>query len=139
MLNSINSLLKRKYNGYIVYLHNFSNFDGVFMMRLLAMNLDCEILKRDDRILEVKVKFRVSNENKRYYSISFRYSLLMLQSKLRDLAVSFNVETKKGIFPYSFVNNPKLKLNYIGAVPSIDFLDDISKTDYNVYCKKYDL
>ena len=32
----IKSLIIRKYNGYNVYLHNFSNFDTVFLIKILS-------------------------------------------------------------------------------------------------------
>ena len=28
--------MQRKYNGYKVYLHNFSNFDGIFLFNILT-------------------------------------------------------------------------------------------------------
>jgi hypothetical protein len=34
LLDVIESLLKRKYNGYNVYCHNLSSFDGIFLFRL---------------------------------------------------------------------------------------------------------
>ena len=52
----------------------------------------------------------------RYIKISFVDSLNLLNNSLKKLANDFNVETKKGNFPYNFVN--KHNLNYIGKKPS---------------------
>ena len=35
LVSAINSLFKRKYRGWCVYLHNFSNFDGIFLLKIL--------------------------------------------------------------------------------------------------------
>ena len=35
LIACIKSLMQRKYNGYKVYLHNFSNFDGIFLFNIL--------------------------------------------------------------------------------------------------------
>ena len=34
--HAINNLLSEKLDGYVVYLHNFSNFDAVFLLRILS-------------------------------------------------------------------------------------------------------
>jgi hypothetical protein len=34
--SAIVSLMLKKYHGYRLYLHNFSNFDGVFLLRILT-------------------------------------------------------------------------------------------------------
>ena len=36
LIACIKSLMQRKYNGYKVYLHNFSNFDGIFLFNILT-------------------------------------------------------------------------------------------------------
>lgn len=35
LINAINSICIRKYNNYNIYAHNFSNFDGVLLLRIL--------------------------------------------------------------------------------------------------------
>jgi hypothetical protein len=47
------------------------------------------------------------------YKLHFRDSLLILPGTLSSLAKNFNVENK-GIFPYKFVNNKNINLDYIG-------------------------
>lgn len=46
-----------------------------------------------------------------------RDSLLILPGSLRELALNLNVE-KKGFFPYSFVYNIKVHLEYVGERPA---------------------
>lgn len=36
MENAIQHLMKRKYHNHKVYLHNLSNFDGIFLLRVLT-------------------------------------------------------------------------------------------------------
>jgi len=62
--------------------------------------------------------------------IIFRDSYLLLPSSLRKLAKSFNVEDKT-FFPFKFVNNTNVNLDYIGDIPSIDMFDNIDQENYN--------
>lgn len=55
---AILDLMIRKYSGYRVYLHNFSQFDSIFLLRILS-NLS-EYIKpiiRDGRIINLRVKY----------------------------------------------------------------------------------
>jgi hypothetical protein len=52
-------LLRSKYNGYIVYLHNFSYFDGIFLFKALVDLIESKNIKpliRDGRIINLKVE-----------------------------------------------------------------------------------
>jgi DNA polymerase type B, organellar and viral len=133
--NVVKSLMKKEYNGYKVFLHNFSYFDGIFLLSIItSLSNDVKILIRDSRIIDVKVGFGKSN-------IFFRDSLLMIPISLAKAAKSFNVEDK-GKFPYRFVNQPEINYDYVGPVPSYDFFesineDDFTEEDYKEYCKDF--
>jgi hypothetical protein len=50
LIAAISSLLRKKYDQYKVYIHNFSHFDSVFMIKVLSnMNLNIIPLIRDGR------------------------------------------------------------------------------------------
>lgn len=109
LTESVKFLMKRKYSGYKIYLHNFSNFDGIFLIRILSSLSDnIKPIIRDHRIIDLKFKF----DNK--YILYFRDSYLILPTSLKKLAIQFNVDNKT-IFPYSFVN--KNNLDFVGNVP----------------------
>lgn len=91
---SLLDLFKSKYNGYHVYLHNFSKFDGIFILKNLA-NLvpskDIKFLVRERNLLSVTVSYSfdkvvngktVSARGK----ISFHDSLLLVPGSLANLA-----------------------------------------------------
>lgn len=42
-----------KYNNYKVYIHNLSNFDGIFLLRILATMKDSKLIPiiKDDRMI----------------------------------------------------------------------------------------
>lgn len=87
LISSIKSIMKRKYNGYKVYLHNFSHFDGIFLLRILSMLSDnIKIIIKNNDIIDILFIFG----NK--YTLYFRDSLLILPSSLKKLALAFNVE-----------------------------------------------
>ena len=51
--------------------------------------------------------------------IAFKDSLLLLPQSLRKLAKSFGVE-EKSYFPFEFVNDPNVSLDYVGNIPLIN-------------------
>lgn len=134
LINALRLLLLRKYSGYNIYIHNFSNFDVVFLIKILSnLFLDTKIepIINDNDFINLKVKFA------KKYNINFRDSYLLLPSSLKKLAKAFKVEDK-GIFPYKFVNNEKILLNYKGKIPSFDTFEGISSEEYNNYCKLFE-
>jgi hypothetical protein len=127
---SILYLMKRKYHGYKIYLHNFSNFDAIFLLNILSSLSDkIKPIIKDGRFINLQFKFADK------YTLYFRDSYLLLPSSLRKLAIDFNV-TNKGIFPYKFVNS-NIELNYEGSVPNYDFFENISLSEYNDYCEEF--
>jgi len=112
---AITSLLRNKYNHYVVYAHNFSGFDGIFLLKVLTELGIIDPKMRDGKIFNITLKYKI-NENKDGL-LYFRDSLLLLPNSLRDLAESFDVESKS-YFPYEFVNDPNVDLNYVGPIPN---------------------
>ena len=101
---SIKFILKRKYNKHRVYLHNFSYFDGIFLMRAISSIVSSNYIKpiiRDGRIINLKVEFYSNNKNKnkkiKYY-LEFRDSYLLLTSSLEKLGNTFAIN--RGNFYY---------------------------------------
>jgi hypothetical protein len=128
--HSISYLMKRKYDKYKVYLHNFSYFDGVFLLRILS-NLSNNIrpIIRDGRLIDIRMSYLDK------YHLYFIDSLLLLPSSLRKLIANFHVENKS-IFHYKFVNDHTL--DYIGNVPEYKYFDNISLEEYNIYYKSFE-
>jgi hypothetical protein len=83
----------RKYRGYRVYLHNFSKFDGYFLVKYLSQIGKCNPIINDGKI--ITLNFHKFNSN---YNIIFKDSFLLLPSSLRKLAFSFNVKNKSPFF-----------------------------------------
>lgn len=119
-----------KYNNYKVYIHNLSNFDGIFLLRILATMKDSKLIPiiKDDRMIALTLKY--GNKCK----ITFHDSMLLLPSSLDKLSKSFNIENKKVVFPIKILlNNPDFNLNYTGNVPDIKYFKDISINEYDNY------
>jgi hypothetical protein len=127
MNNAIKSIMLRKYNGWNVYVHNGSRFDYIFLLKYITLLGSVQPLIREDLFINIKLSWTSANSE---YFINFRDSLLMLPSSLRKLGKSFGVESK-GHFPFSFVNNPNINLDYVGVTPSIDLFEEISSDEYN--------
>ena len=127
-------LMVSKYTGYRVYVHNFSYFDGVFLLRLIS-NLTNKVspIIRDNQIIELKVNYGPEDK----YVLLFRDSYLLLPQNFRKLAIDFNVSQKKTIFPYNFVN--KVGLDYVGQCPSFEEFNPgtLSINEFQEYKNKY--
>lgn len=82
LTEAIKSLMLRKYNGYTVYLHYMSMFDGVFLLRIISELCEKPKLKF--------LKFSIINITLYFgkYHIHFRDSYLLLQSSLDKLGPS---------------------------------------------------
>jgi len=126
---AIMNLFKDKYHNHIVYVHNLSFFDGIFLMKTLSSidNLSIRPLIKDGKMFNIELIFYE-------IKISLRDSLLMLPNSLSKLAIQFDVENK-GIFPYDFANI--VDLNYIGKVPNFKYFIDITKDTFSNYCKDF--
>lgn len=129
-------LLNPNYSDHIVFAHNFSKFDGVFILKALILlakelNLKINIIQKDSDFINISI-FSESTG----FSINFRDSLLLLPSSLKKLAKSFKVENKT-IFPYSFVNEPNTDMSYSGVVPDFKYFNDITLEEYQEYATKF--
>jgi hypothetical protein len=166
LIDSILYLLKPKYSGFKVYIHNFSYFDGIFIMKILTdLNILIKPIIRDGRFIETKIYYDLLtkdlineefilenneplkkennyylNDSKSYrHSLSLRDSLLLLTSSLDELGETFKLDIKKDIFPYEFVNLDTTSFNYKGECPKYKHFDDekVSETDYEEYSKRF--
>jgi DNA polymerase type B, organellar and viral len=100
---ALSILLDPKYNNHKVYVHNLSNFDGIFLMKYLV-NLTYDnvpiLIKptlKNSKMINIDLKFGK-------FKISFRDSLLILLGSLKNLSIAFGVESK-GTFNYKSVDN----------------------------------
>jgi len=128
---SITNLMKRKYHNYRIYLHNFSKFDAVFLLTVMTdLSDQVKPIMRNGQFIDLRFKFA------KKYNLFFRDSLLLLPSSLKSLAKNFNVDNK-GIFPYRFVNNQNIQLNYKGLVPEFNIFDGLTLDEYNKYSSEF--
>ena len=123
---AMNDICKRKYKNYQIYLHNFSKFDGYFLVKYLAKIGIVDAIINDGKI--ITINYTHTNG----YSIRFKDSYLLLPSSLRKLCNFFKVETQKGIFPYLYPI-----IDYFGLVPSIIYFQNVSNNEYNSYVESF--
>ena len=129
------------FHNYIIYIHNSSSFDMIFLFKLLLKYKNINKIKpiiKDSKFINLEIYFKVDGKDK-IFKVSFRDSYLLLPNSLSNLAKAFKVEDK-GIFPYSFVND--FNLNYDGKVPDYVYFDTnkVSLEDYlnyNVFFSLY--
>ena len=125
-------LNKRKYHNQKVYVHNLSHFDGIFLLNIISdLSKNINIIIKEGQIIDLQMKFA---HNK--YSINFRDSLLLLPDSLNRLASNFGCRLK-GIFPYKFVINNEINLNYKGPIPDFKYFDNLTLEEYNNYSSQF--
>jgi hypothetical protein len=137
--DALNNLFRPKYTGYIVYVHNLSAFDGIFLLYSLSkMSSDKE---KDIKITPVfKDKSMINKVNFSKYTINFRDSYLMLPISLKKLSIQFKVDHVKTVFPYDFLNdkfNDNIDLNYTGSIPDVTYFSGKTLTEKVENYSKY--
>jgi len=124
IINALRDLMIKKYDNYIIYIHNLSGFDAIFLLKILNELGNIKPIIHHGDIISIGFKFNS-------YNITFRDSHQLLLASLRNLGKSFAVKTLKSIFPYDFVNENNL--DYIGSIPNINYFNDLSREEYLNY------
>lgn len=129
---AMKDICTRKYKGYKIYLHNFSKFDAIFLIKHLINIGDCDPVIHKGKI--ISFSFR-PNWKKDFGSVTFLDSYLLLPNSLKKLGDSFETTTTKSIG----AANPILlnDINYRGAVPAYKYFKNTSLEDYNAYKETY--
>ena len=107
----------------VVYAHNFSKFDGVFLLKHLLSYGKVEPIIFNGKLMSIKVKLNVDGYKDK--TIVFKDSLLLLPLSLRKLCLAFSVDTPKGYFPFLLTN-----IFYTGVIPKFEYWTGISLSDY---------
>ena len=110
----------------VVYAHNFSKFDGVFLLKHLLSYGKVEPIIFNGKLMSVKLKLNV--EGYRDKTIIFKDSLLLLPLSLRKLCTAFSVESPKGYFPFLLTN-----IFYTGVIPKFEYWTGITLNEYNLF------
>lgn len=140
MIAGLKVIMKRKYDTYKIYVHNFSYFDGIFMIDVLSMLGEVKPFMRDNQILKLVFKFKT--DKGRYCTLYFYDSMLLFHDSLDNLSKSFSIKNKKMYFPLMFLNKADFSIKYKGPVPEYKyfpkaFTNGFSIYDYKKYCEIY--
>lgn len=111
IMRCISDLMKAKYDKYIIYCHNLSGFDGIYLLRILASFKNAKLypILRDDKMINLHFEFKSNSTTN--YRINFRDSLLMLPYSLEKLTKTFDVD-RKLFFPHDLIEEFKLPLDF---------------------------
>lgn len=146
MHRALKTIMKIKYDGWHVYIHNFGHFDGIFMLDALSILGTLKPVIRDGRILKASFTFRTigadKKMNKTMATLHFKDSYLILNASLKNLCVSFNVSDPKIDFPIFFLSEKGVDLKYVGEVPGYKYFakantPQFTLEDYEIYKSKY--
>lgn len=140
MIKSVfkNHILKAVHSGFNVYAHNFSNFDGFFVIKEIQSlpNIKVTMIAREATLISAKIQFtpfKDSNGCTKYkHYITLNDSFLILPVSLEKLSRAYGESDSskvKSIFPLKFLNKPDFDINYKGEVPSIKYFYQYDKLD----------
>lgn len=124
-MNKLLKLMPSKSKRMIVYAHNLSGFDGIFLMKHLLSYGMIDPLLFNGRIMSITLKLAGGK------TILFKDSYLLIPSSLRKLCNIFKVLNPKTLFPF--------KLNdifYKGALPAMHYWDT-TLDEYESLIKKF--
>jgi hypothetical protein len=120
----------KKSGKLIVYAHNLSSFDGIFLLKHLIHYGEVKPLFFNGRIMSIRLTLNIEGYQGKV--ILFKDSYLMLAYSLRKLCESFGVKTMKSYFPYLLTN-----IFYSGILPKFDFWKDVSPQTYEMLKKQF--
>ena len=140
LLNKVFKDLFNKYNsGKIIYIHNSSEFDLIFLLKHLVQmpNVELNPIIKDGKFINLEIRYTIKDSDKTQYTLTLRDSMLILPSSLSKLAKGFDLKMGKGFFPYSFVNENNL--DYKGSIPEYKYFDSdkITLSEYENYKSKF--
>lgn len=124
ILKCLDTMLQTKYNNFTFYAHNFGRYDVIFIYNIIQKANEIKgfeyykinPLTRDDTILKLTITIKTKTKPLRIHIVD---SLNLLNASLEKLATDFNLDIKKGYFPYLFVKRDTLL--YVGSTPDIKF------------------
>jgi DNA polymerase type B, organellar and viral len=114
--------IEQKYKGYTIRIHNFSKFDSLYMLKILYKMYKIGALFKDGKVISLNLSSKNKNKKENKLKLFIKDSLKLLPLSLENLVRGFNIDTKKLLFPYRFVN--KDNLNYTGPIPIFDYYTD---------------
>jgi hypothetical protein len=123
--NFIKNLLTffKNSNRLMVYAHNLSSFDGIFLLKHLINYGKVKPLFFNGRIMCIQVILNIEGYEGK--TIIFKDSYLLLTYSLRKLCEAFGVTHTKSYFPFKLNN-----INYSGVLPKFEYWTGITPEIY---------
>ena len=103
----------------IVYAHNLTGFDGIFLMKHLLSFGKVEPLLFNGKLKCIKLITHCGR------IVIFKDSYQLLPLSLRKLCVAFNVTISKGHFPFNLTN-----VFYTGVFPKLEHWTGLTSNEY---------
>jgi hypothetical protein len=133
-INQLLTFFSKGSKSLIVYAHNLSGFDGIFLMKHLLSYGKVEPLIFNGKLMSIKIRLNNKFANGDYLgkTIVFKDSYLLLPLSLRKLCLAFGITIGKGHFPF--------KLNdifYTGLLPKFALWTGVSSNEYETLISKF--
>jgi len=114
----------------IIYAHNLSNFDGIFLLKQLIKYGEVKPLYFNNRLMSIQVKLNIDGHEGK--TLVFKDSYLLLPYSLRSLCDAFSIDSIKSYFPFNLTN-----INYLGIFPKFVYWSGITYKEWIVLKQNY--
>jgi len=128
--------------GRYVFAHNFSKFDGFYLLEYFMRKVNEQKIKRNDFVVIMSTEgnskiYSIEYKQKRK-SVNFRDWYLLISESLQSLASLLNdPNLKKTIFPYEFLRENPSNLFYKGIKPDLKYF--LSQEEIKINDKVYQI
>jgi len=129
-INQLLNFFNKDSKVIIVYAHNLSGFDGIFLLKHLLKYGKVKPLLFNGKLMSIKINLNIDGYKNK--TIIFKDSYLLLPQSLRNLCVAFNINIGKGYFPFLLTN-----IFYKGILPNFENWTGISLSEFELLVKEY--
>ena len=129
-INQLLNFFSKDINTISIFAHNFSAFDGIFLMKQLLDYGKVEPLLHNGKLISIKLKLNI--EGHKGKTIIFKDSYLLLPLSLRFLCSSFDILIPKGYFPFLLTD-----IFYKGILPNFENWTGITLSEFELLVNKY--
>lgn len=75
MISQFFTDIEQKYKDYTIYIHNFSSFDSLYMLKILYNMYKISSLFKDGKIISLNLSSKTKNKKDKKYKSSIKDSL----------------------------------------------------------------
>jgi hypothetical protein len=129
-INNLLTFFTGRLSNLLVYAHNLSSFDGIFLLKHLHKYGKVNPIYFKGKLMSIEL--RINSGVNLGKSIIFRDSFLLLPSSLSKLCKAFKVQDSKTLFPFKLYD-----VNYSGTFPKFEYWTGLTNKEWIIAKELY--